>query len=171
MAVMITWFQGRIMEPQPVVSIEYFQETSNPWPRIMWILGVLTLVLGVCYMATAMFQLGTFSVPTMSTRDRYQLWFIKSFELLVGIVLVISAAIVVKQRRANMLMLAGAWGAVVLWIGQILLAYFSWGRLPSVMMVINGMLYVTLQCIFPLLIIMLLWQHKKEGSPNPRPQP
>jgi hypothetical protein len=157
------------VEPLPVLSINYSGESHGPWPRILKILALVALVFGGLKVgATAL----TIHTAWPGTKSAQYSSFLISWSIETALDLAMATGglwLLMHPGRYRPLMLAGwTWCAVTV-LG---LVFQSFVRFPpfTIEYVVAGMLYGAIQAAFPILVILLLSQYRKEqqivGQPN-----
>jgi hypothetical protein len=160
-----------IVEPLPVLSISYSQESHGPWPRILKILAVVAIAFGALRMAATGFGLRSFGSVATTFRSIYSWnWIAFGLDLALNALLAAGGLRLLMRPGSYRLLLVAGW----LWC---ILTALGLGFQTLVALITSGMigylpmsiLYGTSQAVFPVVIILLLSEFRKAQQISPQP--
>lgn len=142
-------------------TIEYQNRSDQPWPRILRIIAIMTLIYTVSRLGVTIFQArflwrGRLLQSVTESGAENLWWFIDSvIEVLVGIVLIIGA-VQLLARGARRLIAVGLAGMIVLWFAASGIAVILRPASFTGSMLLGSIVFAITQNIFPVAAILLL---------------
>ena len=152
------------MKPRQVLPINYLRETDGPWPQILKTVSVVAIVFAAVRVGSSALGLKSMlGYPGGSSADWQVRWFWVAFALEIALDLLLAVGalrLLMRPGRYRLLMLAAAISCATSLLGLILPYIMRY--IVTLEQFVSNLLNTVLHSILPALLILLLWQYKKE---------
>ncbi|HEV8606574.1 MAG TPA: hypothetical protein VGQ99_14465 [Tepidisphaeraceae bacterium] len=162
------------MDPRPVKPVPYYNETPNPWPRILRTIGLCTLIFGAANAIVGLTGMLSYRTSSFLAGVLPVLQGVKLAQMAFGIVLLVAGILLLQENYVYPLMVVGVLGTIAAGIVEMIVYTARYMNMSTVsgppnqtMLFITGRIfYCILYLVFPLTAMLILRDFRSSRPAN-----